>query len=71
MKNSQNNLNSDKEYYQKAFDISVSLVNHIQGADLAKDMLKHFLLKGVQRIHKWIEDELKNIHSIENKKNDI
>lgn len=60
-------LKSDLEFYQKCFQITDTLLNHITSSDLSDDMIKQFLHKGVKRIENWIVEEIKNIEKLQRK----
>ncbi len=60
---------TDREYYHRCRELIKPLADHVKTGNLKEDMLKVYLDKGVQRIEKWINDEIKNIERLE-KNND-
>ena len=64
-------LESDLEFYQRCHQIIKPLLIHVNSSNLSEDMIKQFLLKGVQRIERWITEEIRNIEKLQKRKNEF
>ena len=70
LKNDSRLLERDKLFYQECNRLLEMLMKHISSADFSKDMVKKVLYEDMQRLSKWVEDELINIDNIQKEKYD-